>query len=197
MKYNIAISAAKSLLVLRYILLRPLGLARTTKAFMLIELLVVVLIVGILAAIALPTYQTVVLKSKAAAMLPLLKALGDAQERHFLANGVYAGNIKDLDISISENCEDEACMVNGNYIIANSFGDIPVYINSTNQDTEKLTLTIVFDPEKFGANVNPSGKKYWIICYDRGNARFTKVCQSFGTSGSFNWGNGKAWILRF
>jgi hypothetical protein len=57
---------------------------------------------------------------------------------------------------------------------------------------------MVFDPEKFATEVNPVGaKKYQIICYDRSNAQFAKVCQSMGTTDSFNYGLGKGWLLAF
>ncbi len=69
------------------------------QGFTLIELLVVVLIIGILSAVALPQYEKAVWKSRAASMLPNIKALATAQEAYFMANGSYATRYDELDVS--------------------------------------------------------------------------------------------------
>ena len=73
---------------------------RRFGGFTLIELLAVVLIIGILAAIAYPQYQKAVIKARIARVLPQLKAIQEAQERFYMANGHYTTEKDDLDINI-------------------------------------------------------------------------------------------------
>ena len=71
-----------------------------TRAFTLIEMLVVVLIIGILAAIAVPKYQLSVEKSRYLQAMLVVDSVWKAQQVYFLENGSYANNIDDLDISV-------------------------------------------------------------------------------------------------
>ena len=66
------------------------------KGFTLIEVLVVILIVGILAAVALPQYEKAVLKSRVTQGLVALNALEKAQTEYELANGTYAQDLEGL-----------------------------------------------------------------------------------------------------
>ena len=69
-----------------------------TFGFTLVELLVVVLIIGILSAIAIPMYQGAVDKSHWSTMLPGAKALKDAEEAVRMSNGLYTANMDNLDV---------------------------------------------------------------------------------------------------
>ena len=72
------------------------------QAFTLIELLVVVLIIGILAAIALPQYQKAVEKARIAEAVVNLRAIANAHQVYYLANGVYLGpsDMDKLDVQV-------------------------------------------------------------------------------------------------
>ena len=74
------------------------------KGFTLIEMLVVVLIIAVLAAIAFPKYQLAVLKTRYTQLMVLANALHKAQDAYYLATGKYALKINDLDITIPGDC---------------------------------------------------------------------------------------------
>lgn len=61
------------------------------KGFTLIEVLIAVVIVGILASIAIPSYQDSVRKSRRADAQAGLLGLAQAMERHFTSNATYTG----------------------------------------------------------------------------------------------------------
>lgn len=66
--------------------------------FTLTELLTVVLIIGVLAAVALPQYQKAVDKSRAAQLFIMTKAIIEAQRVYFMANGEFADAFEELDV---------------------------------------------------------------------------------------------------
>ena len=68
------------------------------RGFTLIELLIVVVIIGILAAVAIPKFQSTKGKAHAGAIKSDLKNLTTAQEAYFYENATYAPDIAMLDL---------------------------------------------------------------------------------------------------
>ncbi len=105
------------------------------KGFTLIEMLVVVLIIGILAAIAFPQYQIAVLKTRYTQLMVMADAIRQAQDAYYLATGKYALKINDLDITVPGDCRVSEsggtvacskfyCVVNDGWVNAETLGDV-------------------------------------------------------------------------
>ena len=66
------------------------------RAFTLIELLIVVVIIGLLAAIAIPKFDSVKAKANFANMKTALRDLGQAEEAYFADHGAYSADLDSL-----------------------------------------------------------------------------------------------------
>jgi type IV pilus assembly protein PilE len=69
---------------------------RKTRGFTLMELMIVVAIVGILAAVAIPSYTQYQTRTKRAIGKSMLSQVANRQEQYFADNKTYADNLSDL-----------------------------------------------------------------------------------------------------
>ncbi len=70
------------------------------QGFTLVELLVVVLIVGVLSALALPQYTTAIERARASEALTLMEAVQGAAERYRFQHDTWPLDFSELDVSI-------------------------------------------------------------------------------------------------
>ncbi len=66
------------------------------KGFTLIELMIVITIIGILATIALPTYQTATIRAKEAVLKENLFTLRNVIDQYYTDQGVYPESLEEL-----------------------------------------------------------------------------------------------------
>lgn len=79
-------------------------MATQSKGFSLIELLVVVGIIGVLMAIALPSYNQYLIKANQSAAKAFLLEVASREEQFLIGNGIY-GSLTDLKIAVPEDVD--------------------------------------------------------------------------------------------
>ena len=156
---------------------------KNQKAFTLIEMLVVVLIIGILAGIALPQYNQAVEKARLSEVLINVKAIEGAMDSYLLANGFPSDNVclRDvgyIDLSGGEWLQDASCHYKkGNWFytaacypdcevtayIEDAYSYAMLYIDWSNSDNKKYKqcLTNLNDKGRFICRyLEPLGWEY-------------------------------------
>ena len=137
------------------------------KGFTLIEVMIVVVIVAILAAVAIPSYQDSVRKTRRADAKEALMRIAALQERYFFTNNRY-GEFKDLGLTGTSGCDAKIDSQEGFYEIqltscgATSFEIRATAVGAQLGDTQCRTFTL-----------NHVGQK---IAEDSGGALNTDIC---------------------
>ena len=156
--------------------------------FTLIEILIVVIIMGILASIALPQYRLTVARARYTKLMPILKALKNAQEEYWLVHREYASTFDQLGFHSS------------GFTLANSGSD-PKYNDQTSkfyqQSMTNGGITIILDRNGGGApcvwgRIRLGGKPMGFVQYldkmSPGSASFSgrRYCYSY-TGDTNDW----------
>lgn len=91
---------------------------QTQRGVTLIELVVVMIIIGILAAVAIPSYRNYVLRSQRSDAKDALLALATQQEKHYLQCNTYATAIAAATNCVAGQLQGAAASKNGWYTLA-------------------------------------------------------------------------------
>jgi type IV pilus assembly protein PilE len=78
---------------------------KKAKGFTLIELMVTIVIIGILASIAIPSYREYVIRGNRRAAQAAMMEIATRQQQYFVANRVYAASIDDLGYTLPAEVE--------------------------------------------------------------------------------------------
>ncbi|MGL4602183.1 MAG: type IV pilin protein [Plesiomonas sp.] len=114
------------------------------KGFTLIETMIVIAIIAIIAAIAIPSYQSHIIKSRRTEVLTQLLQGQLAQERLWLMNKTYSTNLADIGLTNST----YYTFTTPISATANTYTLEATAIGSQTKDTKCTTLTINYKGEK-------------------------------------------------
>ena len=148
------------------------------NGFTLLELLVVVLIIGILAAIALPQYKKAVLKAQLHSGVSLVESIYQAQQVYALNNGDFAYSFDDLDVSIpiDSSCTETKNTKQHQYecgwgTIKLTGNNTVVFFSATNPEMAYVHMTAdraPFEKDKRYCNARPNSPMSQAICQSMG-----------------------------
>jgi type IV pilus assembly protein PilE len=120
--------------------MKSMRIRKYTHGMTLMELMIVVVIIGILAAIAYPNYRDAAARAKRNEAKAALLAIATNQERFYLQNNTYTTDLPSVNAT--------AITDSGTYAItipvanANNFTAVATYLNADNEATKCLTFQI-------------------------------------------------------
>jgi len=142
------------------------------SGFTLLELLVVILIIGILAAVTLPEYQLAVDKARYATLMDITRAIAESNERFYMVNDKYATNFNELDMDIQANSISGGTL-NFDWGHCDLYGQQEVQCTNDTLLQNQFIVHYDFD----------IGNPHLLVCTAKGekeNTKYDRICKSIG-----------------
>lgn len=132
---------------------------RASQGVTLIELLIVIVVVSIMAAIAIPSYNSFVLKSHRTEAKSALLDLASMEERYFSAQNIYSQNPQDLGYTIAAF---PIPSVGNGYYTVNQTGFTPA-VAPTGANPGGTPAFYQFTATPIGVQVNDAGCTSFVL----------------------------------
>ena len=135
------------------------------KGFTLIELMIVIAIIGILAAIAIPAYQDYIIRSQASEGLAMASAAKASVGEFYAQRGSWPAN------NVQAGIDATATNIQGKYVDAVNVNNGTITITYGNEVNDRIdTQTVALQP-----GFSPGGDVVWLCGYGSATADLADV----------------------